>query len=218
MRHWLRIAVVMALIAIVTLALAQTTTQWLALLEGVVGFAQTNSASISGLDALLSLLLNLIGIVSAVVTPILVWAGLRQRASGNGHANLPPAPPTSVIIREGVAGLPDHYVERTAILDELREALTRPGQHATAITALQGMGGIGKTVLAQALAQDAAVLARYPDGVLWAKLNERGGGRLAGELGGAARLARPKRLSTVGGQAAGRARAAGRSSRADRAG
>src|ERR1035441_4484993 len=36
-----------------------------------------------------------------------------------------------------------------------------------ALTALQGMGGIGKTVLAQALCHDEVVRDAYPDGIFW---------------------------------------------------
>ena len=37
---------------------------------------------------------------------------------------------------------------------------------------MQGLGGVGKTVLAQALARDPAVQRRYPDGVLWVTMTE----------------------------------------------
>jgi len=36
-----------------------------------------------------------------------------------------------------------------------------------ALTALEGMGGIGKTVLAQSLCHDEAIQDAFPDGVLW---------------------------------------------------
>ena len=64
--------------------------------------------------------------------------------------------------------LPTNYVPRTDDLDSLRDILLdeNPGRH-VAITALQGMGGIGKTVLAQALCHDPVVEQAFPDGVIW---------------------------------------------------
>jgi predicted ATPase len=39
------------------------------------------------------------------------------------------------------------------------------------ISAVQGLGGIGKTTLVADLARDPEVQRRYPDGVLWATLS-----------------------------------------------
>jgi len=64
--------------------------------------------------------------------------------------------------------LPRNYVERTGVLASLRSALIRDGGGASiALTALKGMGGIGKTVLAQALCHDEVIQQAYPDGVVW---------------------------------------------------
>ena len=52
----------------------------------------------------------------------------------------------------------------------------RGGRH-VALTALQGMGGIGKTVLAQALCADEVVQQAFPDGVIWVTI-----GRDSGEV------------------------------------
>jgi hypothetical protein len=64
--------------------------------------------------------------------------------------------------------LPRNYVERPDALTNLRNALITEGSGPSiALTALEGMGGIGKTILAQALAHDEVVQQAFPDGVIW---------------------------------------------------
>jgi WD40 repeat protein len=72
----------------------------------------------------------------------------------------------------GVPELPAHYLPRQAELDALKHAvfghaavgvIGTSGRHAS----VQGLGGIGKTVLAQALARDDAVRTAFPDGIYW---------------------------------------------------
>jgi hypothetical protein len=54
-----------------------------------------------------------------------------------------------------VPALPLNYVERASELRALRDALITDGEgRHIALTALRGMGGIGKTILAQALCHD----------------------------------------------------------------
>ena len=64
--------------------------------------------------------------------------------------------------------LPDNFVDRAEILTALRNALFQDAPNRNiALTALQGMGGIGKTVLAQALCHNEVVRHAYPDGIFW---------------------------------------------------
>jgi hypothetical protein len=64
--------------------------------------------------------------------------------------------------------LPDNFVDRPEVLAALRDALFQGAPHRNiALTPLQGMGGIGKTVLAQALCHDEVVQHAYPDGTFW---------------------------------------------------
>jgi len=67
-----------------------------------------------------------------------------------------------------VPPLPVNFVERPESLAALRDALiTDDGGRHIALTALQGMGGIGKTVLAQVLCHDEVVQQAFPDGIVW---------------------------------------------------
>ena len=64
--------------------------------------------------------------------------------------------------------LPRNFVERLDEQKSLRQALIADSDdYSIAITALEGMGGIGKTILAQALCHDEAIQQAFPDGVLW---------------------------------------------------
>lgn len=76
-------------------------------------------------------------------------------ATGKTTLPIPTAPPP-----------PPHFVDREIELRKLVTCLT--ADESAAIIALQGMGGIGKTALAQKLALD--LTPRFPGGVLWATL------------------------------------------------
>lgn len=83
--------------------------------------------------------------------------------------------------------LPQDYLPRPDDLDRLKELILSPGEGKSAITGrtgagcpppdarigLQGMGGIGKSVLAAALAWDDQVLEAFPDGVFWISLGQK---------------------------------------------
>jgi WD40 repeat protein len=64
--------------------------------------------------------------------------------------------------------LPRNYVARPDALANLRNALITDGSGPSiALTALEGMAGIGKTILAQALCHDEVVQQAFPDGIVW---------------------------------------------------
>jgi NB-ARC domain len=64
--------------------------------------------------------------------------------------------------------LPSNYVERPETLANLRNALITNGSGPSiALTALKGMGGIGKTILAQALCHEDVMQQAFPDGIVW---------------------------------------------------
>jgi hypothetical protein len=64
--------------------------------------------------------------------------------------------------------LVENLVRRPKVLSALRDKLFAQGSHRNmALTSLRGMGGIGKTVLAEELCHDDVVQQAYPDGVFW---------------------------------------------------
>lgn len=79
---------------------------------------------------------------------------------------------------DGVPPLPLGYVERSD-LDPLIEAVLSTATGAVGVTGnaaalgLHGQGGIGKSVLAAAVALDDRVRSRFPDGVYWVTVGER---------------------------------------------
>jgi WD40 repeat protein len=82
-----------------------------------------------------------------------------------------PAPPLGRLI--AVPALPPHLVGDPARLRALRDAVISDLQKPVVITGgqsfvgLEGMAGIGKSVLASVLAHDRQVRQAYPDGVVW---------------------------------------------------
>jgi WD40 repeat protein len=61
-----------------------------------------------------------------------------------------------------------NYLERPEALRALRDTLfAEDHRQPIALTALAGMGGIGKTVLAKALTGDEVVQRAFPDGIVW---------------------------------------------------
>jgi WD40 repeat protein len=79
-----------------------------------------------------------------------------------------------------VPELPPHYLARPADVEQLERALLKPGGSAIGITGvspisppgadkhgLHGMGGIGKSVLAAAIARQPAIREHFPDGIFW---------------------------------------------------
>jgi hypothetical protein len=101
----------------------------------------------------------------------------------------------------GVPGQRPNYLRRQEYLDQLKQAVLGSTQQAVGITGmtpqgarigLQGMGGIGKTVLAIDLVNDAEVRRAFPDGIFWLTLGQsiqplQLQGELAAYIGGEGR-------------------------------
>jgi WD40 repeat protein len=88
-----------------------------------------------------------------------------------------PAPPLGALF--GVPSLPLHFLGRPELLRRVKDALLVDLQKPVVITGeaarvgMQGMGGIGKSVLAAALARDPEVRRSYPDGIVWVAFGQQ---------------------------------------------
>jgi formylglycine-generating enzyme required for sulfatase activity len=72
--------------------------------------------------------------------------------------------------------LPLHFVPRSEISEALKARLLTDESSAPGVlvvSSIHGLGGIGKSTLAAALAHDRETQVRFPDGVLWAPLGQR---------------------------------------------
>ena len=110
-------------------------------------------------------------------------AGRLRGAVGPAWAEVAPdavaaLPPGSAGALHGVPALPTEYLERDE-LSGLRAVLLGAGTGAVGVTGdvravgLHGQGGIGKTVLAAAVACDPVVRAHFPDGLFWVTAGEQ---------------------------------------------
>ncbi|MEL6225242.1 MAG: NB-ARC domain-containing protein, partial [Cyanobacteria bacterium J06627_8] len=69
--------------------------------------------------------------------------------------------------------LPDNYVERPEALTAVKEKLLKETDQTLVVSAISGLGGLGKSVLATALVMDEEVQARFEDGILWVTLGQK---------------------------------------------
>ncbi|MFH1197783.1 MAG: NB-ARC domain-containing protein [bacterium] len=82
-----------------------------------------------------------------------------------------PAPPVGKLF--AVPNLPSHFLGRPELMRRLKDAVLIDLQKPVVVTSagsqvgVQGMGGIGKSVLAAAVARDREVRRSYPDGIIW---------------------------------------------------
>jgi hypothetical protein len=68
--------------------------------------------------------------------------------------------------------LPDNFVERPDALNAVKAKLLAVDERTLVVSAIAGLGGLGKSVLAAALVQDREVQARFADGILWVTLGQ----------------------------------------------
>ncbi len=96
---------------------------------------------------------------------------VNEGRGGDGAAT----PPSFKTTRyDTVPPLPQNFVPRPAELESLRQALLGDRENRqVALVALREMGGVGKTVLAQALCRDRDIQTAFPDGVIWIKVGQK---------------------------------------------
>jgi hypothetical protein len=63
--------------------------------------------------------------------------------------------------------LPPNHIPREEELRSITKLILSSEVHRTAITGIQGMGGVGKSVLAAAIALDTEIRQNFPDGIVW---------------------------------------------------
>ncbi|HEY9807572.1 MAG TPA: NB-ARC domain-containing protein, partial [Candidatus Obscuribacterales bacterium] len=68
--------------------------------------------------------------------------------------------------------LPENFVERPDALKSVKEKLLAEDKQTLVVSAIAGLGGLGKSVLATALVLDEEVQARFSDGILWVTLGQ----------------------------------------------
>ncbi|KAM3099242.1 NB-ARC domain-containing protein [Phormidesmis sp. 146-35] len=68
--------------------------------------------------------------------------------------------------------LPENFVPRPEAFDPVKQRLLAADDRALVVSAIAGLGGLGKSVLAAALVLDAEVQMRFADGVLWVTLGQ----------------------------------------------
>jgi hypothetical protein len=71
--------------------------------------------------------------------------------------------------------LPEHFVERPKYEQDVKDCLLSTDSKVfgtLVVSAIYGLGGIGKSVLAAKLAHDETIQSRFSDGILWATLGQ----------------------------------------------
>ena len=71
-----------------------------------------------------------------------------------------------------IVRLPDNYVKRPEALKAVKELLLAEDGQTLVVSAIAGLGGLGKSVLAIALVRDQEVQSRFADGILWVTLGQ----------------------------------------------
>ena len=86
----------------------------------------------------------------------------------------PPVRSSGTFVPLQMPPLPDHFVERPAQQQKVKADLLCEGTKAgtLVVSAIYGLGGIGKSVLAAKLAREPEIQRYFSDGILWATLGQ----------------------------------------------
>jgi biotin synthase-like enzyme len=100
---------------------------------------------------------------------------LRWRDNEGGRLFTAPKPATRIGVPFQAPPLPTYYVERPEYSQELKTRLLTELEdvRTLAVTAIHGLGSVGKSTLAAALAHDEEVQKHFYDGILWATLGQQ---------------------------------------------
>ncbi|MEH2070562.1 MAG: NB-ARC domain-containing protein [Nostoc sp.] len=110
-----------------------------------------------------------------------VWESNRPKKSKQLEANFIPddgvtiAPQIKLTLFQAPP-LPTYFVERPEYSDDLKTRLlngSSSDSRTLVITAIHGLGSVGKSTLAAALAHNAEIQSRFCDGILWATLGQQ---------------------------------------------
>lgn len=103
--------------------------------------------------------------------PNYVYPGTEPTSAIPGSLSRPYPPTTPALFDPMIPNALDQtrfLIGRDFLFTHLQQKLLT--DNLLALTALQGLPGIGKTALAMALASDSQIQAHFPDGILWAEL------------------------------------------------
>ena len=106
---------------------------------------------------------------------------IRELLRSLSSQNLPKIPAPGVPLPR--VRLPDNFVPRPDALKAVKAKLLGTDDRTLVVSAIAGLGGIGKTVLARAVVLDAEVQEHFVDGILWVTIGQNSDDLLS-KLGG----------------------------------
>ncbi len=86
--------------------------------------------------------------------------------------------PKNLGLLYGVINQPNNYIEREQEIEYIKECLLKDSLHPTIVTStgkatsVQGMGGIGKSVIAAAVCHDCDIRRSFEDGIYWLTIGQ----------------------------------------------
>jgi hypothetical protein len=84
----------------------------------------------------------------------------------------------AISFEKTIPPMPSYYMERNEYTDKIKALLLQDSKNVgiTGVShtvGLQGMGGIGKSIIANAIAHDEQIRAAFPDGIIWVTLGQK---------------------------------------------